>query len=196
VQPGYATKITAAYDPNNKEYWLSLNGVSDESEFSTTLMYSLLRRRWIGVNDYLFDNFASVGNKVYATRDGETYELDSGLLINGGPITFELSYASAKEPFVEKEFIRTRVNSERNQKPTSIEFYDKAGNLLNTIDPSFGPLYLKWYDGWEQFIPRKITTVGGIRERMQERLLVTKIIHNLAGDFVIVSAGTQYKPIK
>jgi hypothetical protein len=196
IQPAYGTKLTSAYDPNNKEYWLTINTGPEDPDGSTTLMYSLLKKRWIGYNDYMFDNFASVGNKVYSTRNGETYELDSGFIINGAPIVFELSYVSSKDPFSEKEFIRTRVNSERNQKPTSLEFYDKAGNILNVIDPSLGPLYLKWYDGWEQFIPRKVAPSGVYRERMQERLLITKIIHNLAGEFVVVSAGTQYKTIK
>ena len=55
-----------------------------------------------------------------------------------------------------------------------------------------GPNYLLRYDQWEQFIPRRSDN----ENRIQDQLLIYKIIHNLAVDFKIVNTTVQYKVLK
>ena len=110
---------------------------------------------------------------------------------------FEATHASAMQPQADKEFIRIRINTGNNVKPTRVEFYDEYnGTLLCFKDPSQGPLYLKNYRGFEGFIDRKLASVSLTRDRVQGRLLVYKIIHSFASPFKLISTGVQYKLIK
>jgi hypothetical protein len=105
---------------------------------------------------------------------------------------------SPQQP-LEKEFIDFEVltGPRGTMKPTRVEFMDENFTVLSALDPSIqGPLYLKQYDGWRQFIPRKEESIDPLRSRIQLRLLLYKIIHNLAEDFKIVDSIIQYKPIK
>ena len=101
--------------------------------------------------------------------------------------------------YLEKEFIRIGVQTGNRgeMKPTKIEFYDEDMNLLCSLS-SFdqGTLYLKQYDGWEQFIGRKDSSVSSSRDRVQYRTIVVKIIHDEPEDFKVVSTSIQYKVLK
>ncbi len=219
VRSGYGTHLTATYDRKNKEYWLHINtcrptytitgggaiprvyhpSIPDDPCLIKTYVFGQKNNRWHGTNDYRADRFASrVGtDQTFILRNVECWSTGVGYLINGGPVVFQSWQASSKMAETEKEFIRVRVNTGANVKPTRVEFLDQYnGNQLCFLDPSQGPLYLKRYDGWEQFIPRKDVTISPARDRVQGRLLVYKIIHNLPSEFRVISSGIQYKPIK
>jgi hypothetical protein len=151
---------------------------------------------WQGGFDYDFDRYLSFDNKSFGMRDLETYELDKGRIINGELIEAFVVQASVEQIYKDKEFIRIRVNSDN--KPTRAEFFNNLPQLLNNdvqavLDTATNPLAFKDYYGFEQYIPRK-TSIP--RDRMQGRLLIFKIIHNLDEDFRISSTDVQFKPLK
>lgn len=197
LQSGILTHITGHWDTKNQEFWLHISDPAREGypdPLSKTFSYSPRKQSWIGWNDMKFEKFSTFKFDSYGTRDGELYILDRGYTLNGSPIQFEVTWASSPEAFSEKEFIRVRVNSDRSDKPTSIEFMDIDGNVLATMSQAnFGPNWLLDYDGWEQFIPRKADPPY---DRIQERLVMCKVIHNLATKFVLHTAGMQYKILK
>ena len=126
-------------------------------------------------------------------RNLSTFELNKGFEINGSDITGFVTHVSAKDQIDGKEFIRIRVASDN--KPTRVEFLDAPeGAVLAALDPSIqGPLYLKDYRGFEQYIPRK---QDADRQRIQDRLLIFKVIHNLPEHFKIIDTMIDYKIIK
>jgi len=197
IQNGLATKVVGHYDPRNQEYWLHIDDPGNDSgkpPLSICFSYSPRNGSWNGWNDMKFDRMGAYNNESRGSRDGVTYDLDHGFTLNGDPIQFEVTWASAPSTFDEKEFIRVRINSDRSDKPTSIEFIDTAGNVLATMSQAIqGPNYLLRYDGWEQFIPRKADPPY---DRIQDRLLQCKVIHNLASKFILHTAGMQSKVLK
>ena len=130
----------------------------------------------------------------------QTFELDKGFTINNQNISFELTTAfSPGNLSLEKEFIRIGVQTGRRgeMKPTRIEFYDVDMNLLCSLDQfGQGTLFLKQYDGWEQFISRKDSSVSSVRERVQDRTIIVKVMHSEQEDFKVVTTSIQYKIIK
>lgn len=151
---------------------------------------------WNGSFDYKFDKYVYIGNKVYGMRDLETYELNKGYIINGDPIMGVLMSCMSNPPFIDKEFVRIRINSDN--KPVAVQFFNTLTQALNDdvqaeLDTTTNALALKDYRGFEQYIPRK---TAAPRNRMQGRIVIYKIIHNLEEDFKIVTVGLQWKPIK
>jgi hypothetical protein len=196
IQSGITTKITAHYDPKNQEYWLYINdpGTDVTDPLQICLSYSPKIGAWNGWNDMKYDRMGAFNNASRGSKNGITYDLDKGFILNGDPIQFEVIWTSAPSVFDEKEFIRVRINSDRSDKPTSVEFIDSTGNVLATMAQFIqGPNYLLRYDGWEQFIPRKADPPY---DRIQDRLLQCKVIHNLATKFVLHTAGMQSKILK
>lgn len=197
VKPGYQTHITAVFDKYYQEYWLHIKDNSDQPDVNNTFVFGQKNNWWYGTNDFKFDRFTPSHNRLFAHRNLETFELHKGYVINGSPIVYELLTGASPEQFWDKEFIRIRINSPSGQKPTKISFYKSVGgNEQCYLDPSSGPLYLKDYRGYEQFIPRIDSSVDPSRPRFQQRLIVYKIIHNLASEFKVIDSAIQYKKIK
>lgn len=200
IRSGILTHVSGFYDQNNQEYWLHIYDPPHKGQdFAITnlLVYSPRSdlKCWTGNYDYRFDRFAMAGKKAYATRDGQTFELDNGnFIINGDPVSMELTFVSAPNPAVEKEYIGVNVNTDdRNQKPTRIEFLDRNDNLLCAIQQILqGPYYIKYYDGWHGYIPRKDAAP---RDRVQYRLLQVKIIHDLPQEFTIHTVSVETRKI-
>ncbi len=193
VLPGYNTKITGGFDKYNQEYWLT----SNIAEVKKTHVFSQKNDRWFGYYDYSFDRFTSIGNKMYGFRNVETYDLGVGYVINGADIVYELTGVSAPKQFADKEFIRIRVNTGEEVKPTSFEFFDKfQGPVIYRVDSSLGPMYMKKYRGWESYIGRKLASVSQQRNRVQGRLLIWKVIHDKPEDFRVIDVGVMYKNLK
>jgi hypothetical protein len=96
---------------------------------------------------------------------------------------------------MEKEFIRIQVNSDKI--PTRIIFYDESLQPLGQIDQvTNGALYMKKYDGWEAFIPRKAVYADTDRKRMQYRVILFRVFHNEEEPFKMISTAIQYKVLK
>ena len=161
-----------------------------------TLVFSTVKQHWIDSFDYRFDQFLAVKNKMYGMRNMQTYELNKGFILNGVPVEGFIIGGSSKEQFKDKEFVRIRINSDN--KPTKVEFFNdisqvKSNEPQAVLDTATNPLALKDYYGFEQFIPRKTDAPN---YRMQGRIVLYKIIHNLEEDFKITDVGVQYKLLK
>lgn len=192
ILSGVQVHITGVYNNYTQQYWLHINGNS----VNNTFMYGQRTQSWHGMNDFKFDKFTAKNNQIYGHRDMKTYELGKGYTVNGSPVVFEVITAAAPEQAYDKEFIRVRINS--SDKPTRVEFYkDIKGLLQCALDSGIqGSLYLKNYRGYEQYIPRLDANVSPQRLRFQQRLIVYKIIHNLASEFKLIDSTIQYKKLK
>jgi hypothetical protein len=201
---GYADKVAGLYNVLNNEYWCNTQFKTPEDTDRPTIVFNQAKQQWEGTFAYDFDRYLSFNNNAYGLRDLETYHLDQGRIINGSLVEAYLIQASAvvslttgfsKTNISDKEFIRIRINSDN--KPTKVEFFDDlsqliANNVQCEIDTIANPDALRDYYGFEHYIPRR--TVN--RNRMQGRLLIFKIIHNLDEDFKVVTTDIQYKPLK
>lgn len=210
MRVGYLDRIAGGVNHNHNEYWLQLDPqrlpeflVEGETERdsvdSETFVFAQDTNHWLGSFDYKFDTYLFSDNDMYGFRGLETYKLERGFEINGGPIEYSLITNYSPSPAVEKEYIRFEVMTGKRgeQKPSRIEFLDEDRDLVCALDPGIqGPLYLKQYDGWGQQIPRKDLSVSATRDRVQARLLFCKVIHIFEEDFKVVETVLQYKPIK
>lgn len=214
VKAGYGSFMAGMINNNNNEYWLDIEGpvaasgdpkepglpskniITDRKLF----VYGNENGLWEGYFDYKFDKYFMSENKIYGSRDLQTFELEKGFVINNKNIVFELTTVfSPGNLSLEKEFIRIGVQTGRRgeMKPSMIEFYDEENTLLCSLNQlNQGSLFLKQYDGWEQFIGRKDAAVSPSRDRVQYRTILVKIIHDKAEDFKVVSTTIQYKVIK
>jgi hypothetical protein len=192
LESGFTSHVTAAYNKVYNEYYLHVIA----GELNTCLVFNQKKGRWTGTNDFKFDRFTSKDNAIYGSRNLETYELNKGYVVNGGPVTAYVIGVSSPEQINEKEFIEISANA--LQKPTSVEFYKLLdGTVQCSLEQAIqGPLYLKKYSGWRQFIPRINEAVTASRPRLQNRVLVWKIEHDEASEFKIVDVSVQYKVLK
>lgn len=195
VLPGYQTPVTAVYNVYYQEYWLYIGGT-----VNNMYVFGKENMAYFGTFDYKFDKFAVSAMDTYGVRNLENYILNQGFVINGAPIEYELLVAAAPEQMWEKEFIRLRVNSPEDQRPTKIEFYKERNGVVQcSMDPTIpsqGALYTKNYRGWEQMISRINSSVNPKRPRLQNRILFFKIFHNLPSDFRVIDTALLYKKIK
>lgn len=194
LTPGYTTKVVAGYNTFYQEYWLYIKN----ENVDTCFVYGQETNMWYGTNDFKFDKFAATPTIVYGMRGLETYELNEGYIINGSPVESRLTGGSSPEQFLDKEFITIRVNSLNGVKPTSVKFYkDLDGIVQCELSQAIqGPLYMKNYRGYEGQIPRISAAVNAARPRLQGRLIIWEIIHNLESEFKIINVGMQYKQLK
>ena len=198
LKPLFSGFLTGAINKNNNEYFLDIeNGDNNKREL---FVFGSEERLWEGTFDYKFDKYYMSDNKLYGVRNLETYELENGFIINGADIIYEMSTPFAPSSIsLEKEFINIAIQTglRGEMKPSKVEFYDQDNNLLCSLDMTAqGPLFLKQYDGWTQFIGRKDAAVSSSRDRVQGRVVTVKVIHDKPEDFKVVSITMQYKVIK
>jgi hypothetical protein len=189
----YSNKISSVFNRLNNEYWFQIA----DKEF----VFDQNFNAFVGRFTYDFDKYTFHKNRVYGSRELETYKLEEGFQINGLPIeAFLLNRTSAPTQPIEKEFISINVNTGKRgtMKPSKIEFLDEDSlGVVCALDPLIqGSLYLKQYDGWFQFIPRKDASVSVLRHRLQSRILYFKIIHTFEEEFKITNSIIQSKNIK
>lgn len=198
--PGYQSRMAGLYDEKHESYGLQLAweepvaglpAIQKEDLF----MFSQVNKGFTGAYDFKFDSYMMNDNTLYGMRSGETYELDKGYIINGTNIEFSVLQAAATDPFIQKEFMFINANSD--VKPTRIEFYNEDMQFLCAMDQSIqGPSYLKKYDGFYQQIPRQDASISVNRDRVQLRVVIYKIIHNLGSEFKLKNCIIDYKNIK
>ena len=195
ILQGTETFVTAVYNIYKQQYWIYIKG----NDVDELFVFSQRRNRWIGTNDFKFDSFSVRDNETFGHRDMQTFDLDKGYIINGQPISFEVTTAAAPEQMADKEFIRLRLNGIDGIKPTRVEFYKELNGAIQcALDPSIalqGALYMKNYRGYEAYVPRIDVSVDPKRQRFQQRLIIIKIIHNLASEFKVVDSSIQYKKL-
>lgn len=198
VLPGYQSRVTAIYNRQRNQYWVQLeyrdhNTCCDNKE--ELFVWSQEKNQWLGTNSHRFDQYLSLRKEIYGMRDLTTYKLYEGYKINGENIEGYVIQASSPVQPKEKEFIDININSDN--RPTEVQFLDENFDIKAVINQANnGSLYLKKYDGWWNFIPRNAQIYSFYRDRNQSRLLVYKIIHNLAEDFKVVDVINKYKVIK
>lgn len=170
-----------------------LDGLAEqwENDGCQTFLYSMARSKWQGRTSHEFDEYLSDENRHFGMKNGETYELNKGYVING--VTLEASFVGScigKQPW-DKEFVRMRINS--NVKPSSVKFYlnREDVDIDNELCEVTGDEIKSRY-GYEFNIPRAFAE----RHRLQGRILFYKIIHNLAEDFKVIDVQTQHKNLK
>jgi len=195
LQPGECVRLTKQGPGGNHTWDPELD---DDFRASRVYVYGQEKNRFYGEYDYAFDQYVNIGDEVFGLRDLSAYKLNQGLEINGEDIEAWVIQASALQINSEKEFIRYKATHKPDaNKPTRVEFMDIDMNVLCALDPTIqGPLYLKNYDGSEQFIPRKDQSVSPTRDRLQDRVLLYKTFHNLAEDFVLKTTSIQFKILK
>lgn len=169
---------------------------NSNDSITKTFVFNQPRQSWTGYFDYRYDKYLAKYSDTYGLRDLTTNNLNEGYVINGGNIVFEATQSHNPEPAADKEYIRVRINS--SNKPTRVEFSKETdGQVFSWLDQAtFGANYLKDYRGYEQYLPRNSSSVDAGTKRMQNRLILTSIIHNLAEDFKLYNSGVQYKLIK
>lgn len=192
IGEGYESDLCGVYNVKNKEY---IFNVKDNDGFST-LIYGHEQQTLQCQSSYNYDKFLNVDNVVYGMKDGVTYELGVGNLLNGTDIECYLTGSSNKDVYFDKEFIRIRVNS--NFKPEKIYFYDsyddyKADNFSSVVDAVLNPIAIKDYFGYECYIPRKLVAP---HHRQQGRVVLFKITSSENEEFLITGTGVQYKTLK
>lgn len=195
VQPAYATKMTAVYMKYLNLYWLFIGG-----DANNVFVFGQRTAAWYGTNDFKFDMFTNRHNEIFGHRSLETWELNKGYIMNGSPVIFEVITGASPQQFFDKEFTRIRINSPQTQKPTRVEFFKSLDGpvqcSLDAANPVQGSLYMKDYRGFEAFIPRIFANVDPSRKRFQQRLIIYKILHNLASEFKVIDSSISYKLIK
>lgn len=156
-----------------------------------TLVYNPLKEHWNGRYDYTFDKYLSFEGNTYGFRNGLTYELNKGWVINGEEIEFELEQVFAPAGIDDGEFKRLRVGSD--QKPTLVEFRGSTENPVEaTIDTVTNALGLKDYNAWEQYVPRKSAAPFN---RFQGRRIAVRVKHK-GEEFKMKMIGVQFAPMK
>jgi len=195
---GYDTHITGHFDKIHNEYWLQIPDYSS-SYAQKCFVFSQDTLHFIGRFDYSFDKYIMKDSISYGFRDGKMYELNKGFFINGDVIKAKLIQHTSLAQVFEKEFISIEINTglRTRMRPTAINILNEDQVVLARIDEAtFGPEYLKQYDGWWAQIPRKMESVSQDRDRIQYRLIMFEIIHTFEEDFKVVSSVVQYKPLK
>ncbi len=198
LKPGECALLTRETYTIQKSFEVQLNWsvtkVTDKLD--KMVVFSELTQHWLGEFTHRFDKYLSFDAKMFGMKDGERYELNKGTDINGSPVAGSVTQASSMQQMSGKEFIRVRVASDN--KPSKIEFFNDLSQTTaqSELDPSTNSLALKDYDGFEQYVPRKLSSVDSSRPRMQGRLLIYKIIHNLAESFKVIDAAINFKLLK
>jgi hypothetical protein len=152
-----------------------------------SIVYNTENKLIQGRYAYSFDSYCTTQKRIFGSRNGTTFELNKGDFINGKPILFSLSAIHNFNQVRNNEFIKYRLNGD---KPTGIEFYmdEESFNVLN-----FACRKTQFFSkaGFEFFIPRQIEN----KNRLQGRVMISRIIHNLAGGYKILTAGVQSKEL-
>ncbi len=176
-----------------------------------TFVFNFSTQMWNGYYTYNYDKYVSYDNKMYGIGNRHTpvyplaqsYELNLGNIINGKPIEhfiivpFCSNTKNGKNiETIPTEFKRIRISS--SDAPTQINFYDsviqyEAGQIQSQLFSAD----FKNYHNFEQWIPRRLASADTNRSRMQNRLLLAKIMYNGNNkDYKVISVGVMNKDLK
>ena len=187
-------KMAGFFDEGHNEYWLDIS-IPGGGRFN--FKFFMENFQWVGDQAYEFDQYVFSDGKSFGMRSLETYELNSGTLINGLPIECSLTQIFSQEIYEDKEFLKIGIETggREGAKPTKIEFLDQDLNVIaemSQLASGGNPNWLLRYDQWQHFIPR----LPNDGDRIQNQLLIYKIFHNLEADFKIVNTVVQFKILK
>lgn len=205
--------LAGVIDEKHNEYWVHIQdyarfhenrGLYQDTQRGARnhFAFNLSTNKWIGhfvynYHDYLFHN-----GEVIGLRDAMAKVLDKGFTLPFGNIVASVEQISSGSADQEHEFIRIRVNTDHLRgtnrgKPESVIFMDgDGGTMCEVSQTQQGQLYMKRYDGWEAFIPRKQSSYDPDRKRVQEDYVLYRIRFANLEDLVLRSTNVQLKPLK
>ena len=183
-------------DSNGNHAWLLIDNIPLHEMFVAYVDGDEIG--WNGVYAHNFEKMLCLENDVYGIRDGKIYQTQIGYLINDVVLDSSVTGVCNAEVTNDKEFIAFLANTEN--KPTSVDFANSLVALpectlsYNLPTPA-NSMYLKEYgqNRWFNKIPRKFLTNSN---RSQGRILIFKITHTAAEDFVVISSVIEYKNLK
>lgn len=177
------------YDQKNHRLMLMVGGRL------ITAVFTKYGMKWEGYTDHLYDKMVYANEAVYGVRDLYTYMTGHGDILNNAFLSGSVDVVSAPYPGHRKRWMRVKAVSAR--KPSRIEFFDDADNLVSWMDAAtFGPHYLKLIDGWEHWVPRNNVAMDPERKTLQGGRITYRIIFNEPGDDSISLAATIPAPLK
>jgi hypothetical protein len=203
---GFPTWLAGGYDALHKEYWVTMfKDFYEQETKSPTLMYGVNQKALQCRSDYRYEKYLTINNKMYGMKHGVTYKLGEGYTLSEGNVKSYVTGVSsgaagrydADALYTSKEFIRIKVNS--NIKPTKIYFFDDyekylANNYSSVVNSSVLSYSIKDYgQGYECYIPRKAVAP---HLRQQGKMVIYKIEHDSAEDFLVNVAMVQFKELK
>jgi hypothetical protein len=180
----------AGFDADHNELWVSFG---DGTRVPWTLcVYNTQVGAWTGKFTYQYDAFLHMKGRMRGMRDASTWRLGEDPMddINGAPIESWLMRPISPVAGKKFEYVRYRMHSKR--KPNKVEFLDENRNVVSVLDANtFGALYLKEHDGWENWVPCKEGTM-----RLQGHLFYAKTYWSERGADKAVSCANEFKVIK
>ena len=194
----------AAFVPSTWTFPVRKCGVYDQDKdelytglFSGTTLYAFSPQtnQWYGTTDHQYDNMLWTPKGMMGMRDGITYALDNGQILNGKPVQGWVKVASAPYPNERMWFRRIKVDSVR--KPTRIEFYDENDVLVAWMDEAtFGPHYLLKETAWEHWVPMDRVSIAPKKKAIQGRLAYAKMMFQDPGEDKVAFSGMLVVPVK
>lgn len=182
----YSGRYAAVYDTLHAEDWMQVGGVQVRSEMTG---------EWVGSFTHDFDAYQCLmDGQVVGYKELSSWNLNSGEQIAGQPVEAWAQTHHFEPQGAYKEIMRFRaVGTE----PDYVEVYDEGLNLICRMDEATnGPLWTKYYDGWEGFVGRVLASVDAQRPLPQGMGFYLRIGFNTFGAKEITISDAQIKRIK
>jgi len=148
----YSRRYTAAYNRKNGE-WIFGTG-TNRAAVPFTYVFNGVARNWVGSFTYSFDQLLNVNTSLYGMRNGQTFELGKGYIINGETREAWLETFVAAYPGRQCEMIAWRTHPDR---PDELRIYDKQHRLMLTNNEAIqeaaeagtGQYWVMLVDSWQ-----------------------------------------------
>lgn len=179
--------MDGVFDRTRHEYWVKIHDKVLVYAFTPGL------QGWNGKYTYDFDAYLCLKARMLGMRDGGTWELGIGDTINGEEINEWVQNVSGRLPDERQEWLHVFIQGDKNVKPARVEFSDEDDVLQCWLDdPTFGPSYLKFQNGYQNHIPCRNTSIDPERKRLQGWWMFFRIFKPRRVGLTKI----QYKPIK
>ena len=197
MQPDEVARFDYTYKDGAYSYTFVENVLLPEEGvfvYSFATVQDQKKGAWIGRFTYRFDNYVRVGREIFGTREGEVYIIGNGYFINGS-LPERWIQVAFSEPFsTYKDMLQMQIAS--TIKPSVTEFYIQKPEPTDVPDAEIitasSPLAWRNYGYFATWIPRQLTAPNN---RVQSRVIVVKIMFNLAGKMGVSSFGIRPKVI-
>jgi hypothetical protein len=187
--PGAIYKIVRDTSPYG---WVNANYNINDNAKVFVFSENPNKLAWQSVYDYNYDKMICVRKvnglndiRVLGAKNLTTWKTKDGTLINGLPVNGYVIISLAPGNGLTAELIDILIHGD---KPVRVEFSETEAGLPQAyIDSTTSTLYVKDYRGsWMSQVPRKLSVPPSTdRFRFQNTQFYVKIVHNVAGDFVI-----------
>ena len=213
----YSLRVGSLYNPKDNEVWFSISEqvLPPDPPFIPApvripprlFVYNALRNEWIDQFLFQFDNYLANEQRLYGFRSLQTYDLDTGFIVNG--VTRE---ARVMVPFFGdvgkfKQMLRWRITPSGDlsaARPDEIRIYDEGMNLLSiqnealaaAVNPAEAQYWVLWYDGWEQYAACSPPSIDPQERTPQSHGFFVELIWNSAGYKSLLAVSSQLQNIR